>query len=83
MKILVTGAAGFIGSNLVDRLVAEGHDVIGVDNLSTGQTEFLAGALRSPRFELRRIDILDGPALRELPLARLEKALGVSHEMPP
>ena len=45
MKILVTGAAGFIGSNLVDRLLADGHKVTGFDNLSTGRAEFLDGAL--------------------------------------
>ena len=39
--VVVTGAAGFIGSNLVDRLVGEGNDVIGVDNFSTGQRRFL------------------------------------------
>ena len=41
-KVLVTGCAGFIGSNLVDRLLEIGHDVIGLDNLSTGRIEFLA-----------------------------------------
>jgi UDP-glucose 4-epimerase len=44
MKTLVTGCAGFIGSTLVDRLLAAGHDVIGIDNFSTGQRRFLDGA---------------------------------------
>ena len=44
MKAFVTGAAGFIGSNLVDRLLAGGHDVTGFDNLSTGFRRFLVGA---------------------------------------
>ncbi|PTX92601.1 NAD-dependent epimerase/dehydratase family protein [Opitutus sp. ER46] len=60
----VTGAAGFIGSNLVDRLLAEGVRVTGWDNLSTGQERFLAGALQHPQFRLIRGDNLDLPALK-------------------
>jgi UDP-glucose 4-epimerase len=59
----VTGAAGFIGSNLVDRLLADGVAVTGWDNLSTGQERFLAGAAAHPRFRLIRGDNLDLPAL--------------------
>ena len=63
MKILVTGAAGFIGSNLVDRLLADNHEVTGFDNFCTGQIEFLAAALRCPQFRLERGDLLDTDAL--------------------
>ncbi len=59
MRYIVTGAAGFIGSNLVDRLLADGHDVIGYDNFSTGQRRFLEGAARSSRFTLVEGDLLD------------------------
>ncbi|MFM7748838.1 MAG: NAD-dependent epimerase/dehydratase family protein, partial [Opitutaceae bacterium] len=59
----VTGAAGFIGSNLVDRLLADGVRVTGWDNLSTGQSRFLDGAAAHPGFRLVRGDILDLPAL--------------------
>jgi UDP-glucose 4-epimerase len=57
--MLVTGSAGFIGSTLVDRLLATGVDVVGVDNFSTGQRPFLDGALRNPRFRLIEGDLLD------------------------
>jgi UDP-glucose 4-epimerase len=63
MKALITGGAGFIGSNLVDRLLARGDDVVAYDNFSTGRREFLADALANPRFRLVEGDILDGEAL--------------------
>jgi len=62
-KIFVTGAAGFIGSNLVDRLLKDGKTVVGFDNFSTGQHEFLEGALKNPRFALVQGDCTDLPAL--------------------
>jgi UDP-glucose 4-epimerase len=63
--IAVTGCAGFIGSALVDRLVAAGHDVVGVDNFSTGQRRFLESALGQPNFRLVECDLLDLPRLTE------------------
>ncbi len=62
-KVFVTGAAGFIGSNLVDRLLAGGKQVVGWDNFSTGQREFLQSALTNPRFKLTEGDNLDLTAL--------------------
>jgi UDP-glucose 4-epimerase len=59
----VTGAAGFIGSSLVDRLLAEGKRVVGWDNFSTGQDRFLEHARRQAAFRLRRGDNLDLQAL--------------------
>src|SRR3954467_177659 len=50
--VFVTGAAGFIGSNLIDRLLADGASVTGWDNLSTGQLRFLEGAQQHPKFRL-------------------------------
>jgi UDP-glucose 4-epimerase len=64
-KVFVTGAAGFIGSNLVDRLLAGGKHVVGWDNFSTGQNEFLAAARNQPNFKLIRGDNLDLPALKQ------------------
>jgi UDP-glucose 4-epimerase len=63
MNCLVTGCAGFIGSNLVDRLLQAGHAVVGVDNFSTGQRRFLENALPNPAFRLVEGDLLDLPAL--------------------
>lgn len=62
-KVFITGVAGFIGSNLADRLLAEGKSVVGWDNFSTGQTEFLGGASSKSGFKLVRGDNLDLPAL--------------------
>lgn len=58
-RFFVTGAAGFIGSNLVDRLLSLGHAVTGYDNFSTGQQPFIAEAKKSPAFKLVEGDILD------------------------
>jgi UDP-glucose 4-epimerase len=67
MNALVTGAAGFIGSTLTDRLLRNGHWVVGYDNFSTGRPEFLKCARESARFRLCRGDLLD--------LAKLKAAM--------
>jgi UDP-glucose 4-epimerase len=64
LRAFITGAAGFIGSTLVDRLLAEGHEVVGFDNFSTGQEQFIEGASRHARYRLVRADLLDLDALR-------------------
>lgn len=71
MKILVTGAAGFIGSHLVERLVALGHEVVGVDNFDPYydpalKRQNLAVAVAGPRFHLVEGDVRDRPLLEEL-----------------
>jgi UDP-glucose 4-epimerase len=63
--VFVTGAAGFIGSNLVDRLLADGLTVTGWDNLSTGQLDFLTPARTSDRFRFIEGDNLDAAALTQ------------------
>jgi UDP-glucose 4-epimerase len=62
-KAFVTGCAGFIGSTLVDRLLADGVPVVGWDNLSTGQERFLEGARVSKAFKFVRGDNLDQSSL--------------------
>lgn len=65
MRYFITGCAGFIGSNLVDRLLKNGHKVIGYDNFSTGCREYIDQALSSPNFTLLEGDLLDQEKLTE------------------
>lgn len=62
-KIFITGAAGFIGSTVADVLLAQGKEVVGWDNFSTGQEPFVEAARKNPRFRLVRGDNLDLNAL--------------------
>jgi dTDP-glucose 4,6-dehydratase len=66
VRALITGAAGFLGSHLTDRLLADGHEVVGMDNLITGAPENLAHLANHPQFQLIHQDVtnyitLDGP----------------------
>ena len=66
MHCLVTGGAGFIGSHLVDSLISDGHNVIAVDNLSTGSFSNLSLAKNNHRFEFIEGDIANLPGLEGL-----------------
>src|SRR5436309_3403989 len=65
MKVLVTGAAGFIGSNLTASLLEEGHEVVGLDNLSQGDRLNLESVAQSPRFHFVQGDVCDAKRLSE------------------
>jgi len=74
MRVLVAGAAGFLGSHLTDRLLSDGHSVVGVDNLSTGERDNLAHLAGEPRFSFAEQDItrpftVEGPVDSVLHLA--------------
>lgn len=76
MRFLISGAAGFIGSHLCDRLLADGHTVIALDNLVTGSLANIAHLRTHPRFEFRNHDVTrpveeDGPLDGVLHLASL------------
>ncbi len=64
MRIMVTGGAGFIGSHIVDALMAEGHEVIVYDNLSSGKIEFIQGHMEKENFKFVHADLLDFETLK-------------------
>lgn len=66
MKILITGGAGFIGSHLSERLIAEGHELTVLDDLSTGRLENLSAIKGSNALRFVEGDILDDPLVQEL-----------------
>ena len=59
MRILITGGAGFLGSHLCDRLIAQGHDILCLDNFFTGRKKNIEHLLGDARFELIRHDVID------------------------
>ncbi|HEM62317.1 MAG TPA: NAD-dependent epimerase/dehydratase family protein [Chloroflexi bacterium] len=71
MKVLITGGAGYIGSHLVDRVLADGHEVVVLDNLSLGKMANIDHNLHSDRFRFVEGDILDAGLVGEL-VARCE-----------
>jgi UDP-glucuronate decarboxylase len=56
-RILITGGGGFLGSHLCDKLIAQGHDILCVDNYFTGSKKNIEHLLSHPRFELMRHDV--------------------------
>jgi len=76
-KVLVTGAAGFIGSHLVDHLLEQGAEVVGLDDFSSGQRSNLARALQNPRFKLVEGDLAE-PATASTDLGDCELVFHLS-----
>jgi len=73
--VIITGAAGFIGSHLTERFLAAGARVIGVDNYITGNRQNLAGVIGNDRFRLIEQDINDTPAWQQV-LDTIERDYG-------
>ncbi|TAE62030.1 MAG: NAD-dependent epimerase/dehydratase family protein [Bacteroidetes bacterium] len=65
-KVLLTGVAGFLGSNLLKRLLSEGHEVVGIDNLCMGRIEHLQPYLENPGFTFVQKDIMDPDTFNSL-----------------
>ena len=65
MKILITGVSGFLGSHLAERLLDEGHQVVGLDNLKTGSLKNLSAIIDSPSFQFNEGSILNYPDVRK------------------
>lgn len=65
-KILITGCAGFIGSNLVEKLLSKNNKIIGIDNLSTGQKKFLNNSISNKNFKFIKMDLLNLKPLKKI-----------------
>lgn len=74
-KVIVTGCAGFIGSTMVDKLINLKYEVIGIDNLSTGQISFLNEALKNKNFKFIKCDLLNLNKLKKI----FKKSITVFH----
>ena len=59
MRVLITGVAGFVGSNFLDYLLSKGHHIVGVDNFSTGKREFIENAIDNSNLTFLKFDLLD------------------------
>jgi len=66
MRVLVTGGAGFIGSNLVDKLISDGHEVIVFDDLSTGREENINSKAKLFRFDISKEEFFDIPIMEDI-----------------
>ncbi len=66
-KFLITGVAGFLGSNLAQRVLADGHEIVGVDNLSMGRIENLSEALKNRNFRFLQRDVVEAATFADLP----------------
>ncbi len=69
-SFLVTGGGGFIGSNIVKRLLSKGHKVRVIDNFSTGKRENLATFMNNPNFQLFEVDLRDIPFMEDTDVVR-------------
>jgi UDP-glucose 4-epimerase len=65
-KFIITGCAGFVGSNFTDLLLSYGHIVIGIDNFSTGKKKYLDNALKNKNFQFHEVDLLDKKTLNKV-----------------
>jgi len=66
MNYIVTGCAGFIGSNLTQRLLNDGHSVVGIDNLTTGKEKFLKECLSHDKFFFYKQDLTNTKLLNKI-----------------
>ena len=64
-RVLITGAAGFLGSHLCDRFLSEGYEVVGMDNFLTGSPDNIAHLFGNPKFKFTRYDVTHFIYVRE------------------